>query len=106
MTDHLSHLNPRDHPDLAESFQYLLDPTLQPKLDRKIGLYYFDEQFSYIRSTEAEPTEVLTLRIAASLGLPVICQWLLSINTLAQISSTMRSCMLRRGWRSMGRRMT
>jgi hypothetical protein len=37
---------------------------------------------------KAEPLEVSTLRIAARLGLPMICQWLLAINTLAQISST------------------
>jgi hypothetical protein len=41
MTDHLSHLNPRDHADLTESFQHLLDPMLQPNIDRKIGLLYF-----------------------------------------------------------------
>jgi hypothetical protein len=87
MTDHLSHLDPRDHPDLTESFQYLLDPTLQPNLDRKIGLFYlFDGFFS--SPEKAEPLEVSALRIAACLGLPMICQWLLSINTLAQISST------------------
>jgi hypothetical protein len=87
MTDHLSRLNPRDHPDLTESFQYLLNPTLQPKLDRKIGLLYLLEKF-FASPEEAEPPEVSTLRIAARLGLPMICQWLLSINTLAQISST------------------
>jgi hypothetical protein len=92
MTDHLSHLNPRDHPDLTESFQYLLDPKLQPNMDHKIGLLYFldilDEAYSLSDPEEAEPPEVSTLRIAARLGLPMICQWLLSINTLAQISST------------------
>jgi hypothetical protein len=89
--DHLSHLKPRDHPNLTESFQYLLDPTLQPNLDRKIGLFYFSHNFfepSVSSPDEAEPLEVSTLRIAARLGLPMICQWLLSINTLAQISST------------------
>jgi ankyrin repeat domain-containing protein 50 len=89
--DHLSHLKPRDHPDLTESFQYLLDPMLQPNLDRKIGLCHFldildEDKFS--SPDKAEPLEVSTLRIAACLGLPMICQWLLSINTLAQISST------------------
>jgi hypothetical protein len=39
--------------------------------------------------TEAEALEVSTLRIAAYLGLPAICQWLLSINTLTKISSTL-----------------
>jgi hypothetical protein len=87
MTDHLSHLSPLYHPDLTESFQYLLDPTSQPNLDRKIGLFYlFDGFFS--SPEKAESLEVSTLRIAARLGLPMICQWLLSINTLAQISST------------------
>jgi ankyrin repeat domain-containing protein 50 len=91
ITDHLSHLNPRDHPDLTESFQYLLDPTLQPNLDRKIGLFYFRHLFlePLVRSPDdAEPLEVSTLRIATWLGLPMICQQLLSFNTLSQISST------------------
>jgi hypothetical protein len=92
MTDHLSHLNPRDHPDLTESFQHLLDPTLQPNMDHKIGLFYFldilDGAYSLSDPEKAEPLGVSTLRIAARLGLPMICQWLLSINTLAQISST------------------
>jgi hypothetical protein len=90
MTDHLSHLKPRDHPDLTESFQYLLDPTLWPNPDRKIGLLYFFKYFDifFLTPDEAEPLEVSTLRIAARLGLRMICQWLLSINTLAQIIST------------------
>jgi hypothetical protein len=92
VADHLSHLNPRDHPDLTESFQYLLDPNLQPHFDRKIGLLYFlDISYRgvYVSDPDkAEPLEVSTLRIAARFGLPMICQWLLSINTLAQISST------------------
>jgi hypothetical protein len=91
MTDHLSHLNPRDHPDLTESFQCLLHPMLQPNLDRKIGLLYFFRMvrgFLFGRPEEAEPLEVSTLRIAVRSGLPLICQWLLSINTLTQISST------------------
>jgi ankyrin repeat domain-containing protein 50 len=92
MADHLSHLDPRDHPDFTESFQYLLDPMLQPSIDRKIGLLYFLDISNpppvLSDPDKAEPLEVSTLRIAARLGLPMICQWLLSINTLAQISST------------------
>jgi ankyrin repeat domain-containing protein 50 len=91
ITDHLSHLNPRDHADLTESFQHLLDPQLQPNFDRKMGLFYFMTKFDKLffgRHEEAEPLEVSTLCTAARLGLPMICQWLLSINTLAQTSST------------------
>jgi hypothetical protein len=92
LTDHLSHLCPRDHPDLTESFQYLLDPMLQPNTDRKTGLLYFlnisSNAWALSDPDKAEPLEVSTLRIAARLGLPMICQWLLSINTLSQISST------------------
>jgi hypothetical protein len=86
---HLSHLHPRDHPDLTESFQYLLDPTLQSNPDRKIGPRHFDKVFRNLPPSinDAETLKVLTLRTAACLGLPMICQWLLSINTLAQISS-------------------
>jgi hypothetical protein len=86
-SDHLSQLNPRDHPDLTESFRYLLDPR-QSTLSRKIGLWYFYKWFHPPSTLDVEPLEVSTLRIAAQLGLPVTCQWLLSINTLAQISST------------------
>jgi ankyrin repeat protein len=39
--------------------------------------------------TELEPIEVSTLRIAVRSRLPTTCQWLLSINTVAQISSTL-----------------
>jgi ankyrin repeat domain-containing protein 50 len=91
-SEHLSELTPRDHPDLTESFRYLLDPTAQPTLRRKIGL----SQWFFTRTThklpEPEPLEVSSLRIAVCIGLPMTCQWLLSINTLAQISSTMRAC--------------
>jgi hypothetical protein len=89
---HLSHINPRDHPDLTESFQYLLDPTLQPNLDRKLGLCHFYRKFSRSsnsKTMKAHPLEVSTLYIAVDFGLPMICNWLLSVNTLAQISSTL-----------------
>jgi hypothetical protein len=91
-SDHLSHLNPRDHPDLKESFVYLLDPTAQPTLDRKIGLWYFSRAFCQafvFGIVEVDPLEVTTLRIATRLGLPMVCQWLLSINTFGQIGSTL-----------------
>jgi ankyrin repeat domain-containing protein 50 len=89
ISHHLFRINPRDHPDLTTSFQYLLTPT-QSTLGHKIGLWcFYDWLGAHHRITKAEPLEVSTLRIAAHLGLPVICQWLLSINTLPQISSTL-----------------
>jgi ankyrin repeat domain-containing protein 50 len=90
ISDHLSHLNPRDHPHLTESFQYLLGPSSLSTLDHTIGLWNFYRRVhpSFTRLIpERNPLEVITLRIAARLGLPLTCQWLLSINTLAQISS-------------------
>jgi ankyrin repeat domain-containing protein 50 len=86
--NHLSHLDPREHPDLTESFRYLLDPTPQSSFNHKLGLCYFYSWYDEDDVDEPEPLEVSTLRIAACLGLPMICQWLLSINTLIQIGST------------------
>jgi hypothetical protein len=73
MSDHLAHLNPRDHPDLTESLQHLPDPSSQYTLDRRLGLWYFYEKFDIHAASIPKQLEVSTLRIATDLGLPVIC---------------------------------
>jgi hypothetical protein len=83
---HLSALNPREHPNLIPSFQRLLDPT-PSTLNRRIGMAWLC--FKGIRETgePIPPLKVSTLVIAVHLGLPLTCQWLLSLNPLPQIDT-------------------
>jgi ankyrin repeat protein len=78
---HLDSLEPREHPDLLESFRTLLNPN-SALLCNQIGLFYlpvyfFTESLHVISQTHAPG---LSLHVAAHLGLPQITKWLLTFD--------------------------
>jgi ankyrin repeat protein len=73
---HLDSLEPREHPDLLESFRTLLDPD-STLLCNPIGSLYLIHRFHVFAQTYAP---ALSLCVAARLGLPQISQWLLTFD--------------------------
>jgi ankyrin repeat protein len=74
--DHLDSLEPREHPDLLESFRTLLDPD-STLLCNPIGSFYLQDTSHVFPQTYAP---ALSLCVAARLGLPQISQWLLTFD--------------------------
>jgi ankyrin repeat protein len=86
LSQHLSALNPREHPDLIPCFQHLLDPTSSTR-NHIVGMAFWHYRCGMPAVGPIPPLEVSTLHIAANLGLPITCQWLLSLNPLSRIES-------------------
>jgi hypothetical protein len=74
--EHLRFLEPREHPDLLESFRTLLDPDSM-LLCNPIGSFYL-VSWSHVFPQTYAPA--LSLCVAARLGLPQISQWLLTFD--------------------------
>jgi hypothetical protein len=71
---HLGSIEPREHPDLLESFKALLNPY-SALLCNPIGSWYFGDSWEVCSETDAP---VLSLCVAARLWLPQISKWLLT----------------------------
>jgi hypothetical protein len=71
---HLDRIEPREHPDLLESFKALLNPY-STLLCNPIGSPYLGYRWEVCSQTDAP---ALSLCVAARLGLPQISRWLLT----------------------------
>jgi hypothetical protein len=74
---HLESLEPREHPDLLESFQTLLNPD-SALLCNPIGSFYCCVAPTQFHVFPQAYAPALSLHIAAFLGLPQISEWLLT----------------------------
>jgi hypothetical protein len=73
-TEHLDRIEPREHPDLLESFKTLLNPY-SALLCSPVGPRYLWDSWEVCSQTDAP---ALSLCVAAQLGLPHISKWLLT----------------------------
>jgi ankyrin repeat protein len=85
MSNHLSHLTPRDHPALTSAFHRLLHPDSN-QVANKFCFLFFQRSWYYSDDIliSDNPGPSLALILAARLGLSGVASWLLTFDTVQE----------------------